>query len=108
MLRNIFGPLLALIGAVLAVRSSFRVPYGGHHGSGLRVDDLFTGVGITPAAAALLGSLFPALPQRFLALPQRFLALRFRRRPGAYALRDDAPVPFVASSAYTQRSLEQA
>ncbi|WP_329178242.1 hypothetical protein [Streptomyces sp. NBC_01477] len=66
MLRNISGSLLALIGAVLAVQSPFRVWYGGRHGSDIRVDDLFTGVGVTPAAAALLGSLF--LPLGFAAL----------------------------------------
>ncbi|SHL94228.1 hypothetical protein [Actinacidiphila paucisporea] len=66
MLRNIFGSLLALIGAALAVWSSFRVWYGGRHGTDIRVDDLFTGVGVTPATAALLGSLF--LPLGFAAL----------------------------------------
>lgn len=101
MLRNIPGSLLALIGAVPAVRSSFRVRYGGCHGSDIRVGDLFTGVGATPATAALLGSLF------FSAWQAAGL-----RRPAAggraYVRRDDAPVPFVASSAYTQRSLEHA
>jgi hypothetical protein len=66
MLRNIFGPLLALVGAVLAVWSPFRIWYGGRQGSDIRVDDLFTGVGATPADAALLGSLF--LPLGFAAL----------------------------------------
>ncbi|CAG7638805.1 hypothetical protein [Actinacidiphila bryophytorum] len=66
MLRNIFGPLLALVGAVLAVWSPFRIWYGGRQGSDIRVDDLFTGAGATPADAALLGSLF--LPLGFAAL----------------------------------------
>lgn len=61
MLRNIVGPPLALMGAVLAARSSFRVRYGGRQGSGTGVDDPFTGVGATLAAAAPLGSLFAPL-----------------------------------------------
>ncbi|WP_262412611.1 hypothetical protein [Actinacidiphila acidipaludis] len=60
------GSLLALAGAVAAVWSPFRAWYGGRHGSGIRVDDLFTGVGVTPHGAALLGSLF--LPMLFAAL----------------------------------------
>jgi hypothetical protein len=66
MLRNIFGSLLALIGAALAVWSPFRAWYGGRHGSDVRVADLFTGVGVTSASAALLGSLL--LPLGFAAL----------------------------------------
>ncbi|CAG6399246.1 hypothetical protein SCOCK_90003 [Actinacidiphila cocklensis] len=88
MLRNIPGSRSS--------RSSERCPPSGSPsvsgragatGPAARVDGLVTGAGATPAAAALLGSLFALL---------------------GYALRDDAPVPFVASSAYTQRSLEQA
>ncbi|MGW5352110.1 hypothetical protein ACWERV_16575 [Streptomyces sp. NPDC004031] len=66
MLRNISGSLLALIGAVLAVWSPFRIWYGGRLGSRIRVDGLFTGAGVTPDDAALLGSLF--LPMAFAAL----------------------------------------
>jgi hypothetical protein len=86
MLRNIPGSRSS--------RSSERCPPSGSPsvsgragatGPAARVDGLVTGAGATPAA--LLGSLFALLD---------------------YALRDDAPVPFVASSAYTQRSLEQA
>ncbi|WP_052397184.1 hypothetical protein [Streptomyces sp. NRRL F-5123] len=66
MLRNISGSLLALIGAVLAVWSPFRIWYGGRLGSRIRVDGLFTGAGVTPDDAALLGSLF--LPMSFAAL----------------------------------------
>lgn len=66
MVRNILGALLALAGAAAAVRSPFRVWYDGRHGSDIRVDDLFTHVGVTPHDAALLGSLF--LPMAFAAL----------------------------------------
>jgi hypothetical protein len=66
MFRNVLGSLLALIGAAVVVWSPFRAWYGGRHGSDIRVDDLFTGVGVTPARAALLGSLF--LPMTFAAL----------------------------------------
>ncbi|NUS12099.1 MAG: hypothetical protein HOY69_11960 [Streptomyces sp.] len=66
MLRNISGSLLALIGAVLAVWSPFRVWYGGRLGSDVRVDGLFTGAGVSPGGAALLGSLF--LPMAFAAV----------------------------------------
>ncbi|MFF7155598.1 hypothetical protein [Streptomyces sp. NPDC008139] len=66
MFRTVVGSLLALIGAAGAVWSPFRAWYGGRHGSGIRVDDLFTGVGVTPDKAALLGSLF--LPMAFAAL----------------------------------------
>ncbi|MEU6853391.1 hypothetical protein ABZ901_26130 [Actinacidiphila alni] len=66
MFRTVVGSLLALIGAAGAVWSPFRAWYGGRHGSGIRVDDLFTGVGVTPDKAALLGSLF--LPMGFAAL----------------------------------------
>jgi hypothetical protein len=66
MLRTMLGSLLALAGAVAAVWSPFRAWYGGRHGSGIRVDDLVTDVGVTPHNAALLGSLF--LPMLFAAL----------------------------------------
>ncbi|MFI1094574.1 hypothetical protein [Streptomyces sp. NPDC020917] len=66
MFRTMLGSLLALAGAVAAVWSPFRAWYGGRHGSDIRVDDLFTGVGVTPHGAALLGSLF--LPLLFAAL----------------------------------------
>jgi hypothetical protein len=66
MLRNISGSLLALIGAVLAVWSPFRVWYGGRQGSDIRVDDLFTGAGVSTADATPLGSLL--LPFAFAAL----------------------------------------
>jgi hypothetical protein len=66
MFRTVVGSLLALIGAAAAVWSPFRAWYAGRHGSVIRVDDLFTEVGVTPAKAALLGSLF--LPMAFAAL----------------------------------------
>jgi hypothetical protein len=66
MVRNILGSLLALAGAAAAVWCPFRAWYDGRHGSGIRVDDLFTGVGVTDRDAALLGSLF--LPMGFAAL----------------------------------------
>src|SRR5689334_4939604 len=66
MFRTMLGSLLALAGAVAAVWSPFRAWYGGRHGSGIRVDDLVTDVGVTPHNAALLGSLF--LPMLFAAL----------------------------------------
>lgn len=66
MFRNVLGSLLALLGAAVVVWSPFRAWYGGRHGSDIRVDDLFTGVGVTPHGAALLGSLF--LPMTFAAL----------------------------------------
>lgn len=66
MVRNIMGSLLALAGATAAVWSPFRAWYDGRHGSDIRVNDLFTGVGVTDHDAALLGSLF--LPMGFAAL----------------------------------------
>lgn len=66
MIRGILGWLLALTGAAAAVWSPFRAWYGGRHGSGIRVDDLFTDVGVSPRGAALFGSLF--LPMLFAAL----------------------------------------
>ena len=66
MVRNVMGSLLALAGAAAAVWSPFRAWYDGRHGSDIRVNDLFTGVGVTDHDAALLGSLF--LPMGFAAL----------------------------------------
>lgn len=66
MIRTILASVLALVGAAAAVWSPFRAWYDGRHGSDIRVDDLFTGVGVTPDRAALLGSLF--LPLGFAAL----------------------------------------
>jgi hypothetical protein len=66
MIRKVLGPLLSLVGAAAAVWSPFQAWYDGRQGSDIRVDDLFTDVGVTPHDAALLGSLF--LPMGFAAL----------------------------------------
>ncbi|MDJ0342424.1 hypothetical protein QMK19_22080 [Streptomyces sp. H10-C2] len=64
MIRNVFGSLIALIGATAAAWSPFRAWYDGRHGSKIRIEDLFNG--ITADSAALMGSLF--LPMIFAAL----------------------------------------
>ncbi|MBR7674168.1 hypothetical protein KDA82_14305 [Streptomyces daliensis] len=62
MIRNILGSLLALIGATAAVWSPFRPWYDGRLGRDFRVDELFTGSGITGGAATpLSGMLLPML-----------------------------------------------
>jgi hypothetical protein len=66
MVRNFLASLLALAGAAIAVWSPFQPWYDGRNGTGVRVDDLFTGVGVTTRHAAPLGSLF--LPMGFAAL----------------------------------------
>jgi hypothetical protein len=66
MIRSVLTSLLALVGAAAAVWSPFLTWYGGRQGSDIRVDDLFTHVGVTPRDAALPGSLF--LPMAFAAL----------------------------------------
>jgi hypothetical protein len=66
MVRIFLGSLLALAGAAAAVWSAFLPWYGGRDGADIRVNDLFTGVGVTPHDAALLGSLF--LPMGFATL----------------------------------------
>lgn len=66
MIRNVVGSILSLAGAAVAVWSPFLAWYDGRQGSDIRVDDLFTDVGVTPHDAALLGSLF--LPMGFAAL----------------------------------------
>ncbi|WP_329132882.1 hypothetical protein OG552_14355 [Streptomyces sp. NBC_01476] len=66
MVRSFLGSLLALAGAAVAVWSPFLRWYGRRRGADIRVNDLFTGVGVTPRDAAVLGSLF--LPMAFAAL----------------------------------------
>ncbi|WNI15940.1 hypothetical protein [Actinacidiphila sp. ITFR-21] len=66
MARSILGCLLALAGASAAVWGAFQPWYGGRRGADIRVDDLFTRVGVTAHDAAPLGSLF--LPMGFAAL----------------------------------------
>lgn len=61
MIRNVFGSLIALLGATAAVWSPFRAWYDGRHGSEIRIEDLFSG--ITTDRAAVMGSLF--LPMLF-------------------------------------------
>ncbi|OEV23202.1 hypothetical protein AN220_25740, partial [Streptomyces nanshensis] len=58
MIRNLLGSLLALIGAAAAVYSPFRPWYDGRLGRDFRIDDLFTGTGVTTAGAALFTGLF--------------------------------------------------
>ncbi|MFD9911038.1 hypothetical protein [Streptomyces sp. NPDC059063] len=65
-MRNVVGSALALIGATAAVWSPFRAWYDGRPGRDVRVDELFSGTGITNARAELFGSLF--LPLAFAAL----------------------------------------
>ncbi|MCM2419918.1 MULTISPECIES: hypothetical protein [unclassified Streptomyces] len=64
MIRNVFGSLIALLGAAAAVWSPFRAWYDGRHGSEIRIEDLFNG--ITTDRAAVMGSLF--LPMLFATL----------------------------------------
>ncbi|MFF1378673.1 hypothetical protein [Streptomyces sp. NPDC058308] len=66
MIRNVVGSVLALIGATAAVWSPFRAWYDGRHGRDFRIEELFSGGGITGAGAELFGSLF--LPFAFAAL----------------------------------------
>ncbi|MET9320226.1 hypothetical protein ABZX75_08580 [Streptomyces sp. NPDC003038] len=69
MIRNILGSLMGLIGATAAVWSPFRAWYDGRHGRDYRVQDLFTGAGITDHKAALMGSiLLPFLVAALFAL----------------------------------------
>lgn len=58
MVRNLFGSLLALVGAAAAAWSPFRVWYAGRLGRDFRLHDLFTASGITSASASLWTSLF--------------------------------------------------
>ncbi|MFJ2405446.1 hypothetical protein ACIOUE_29555 [Streptomyces xanthochromogenes] len=64
MARNVFGSILALIGATAAVWSPFRAWYDGRHGSTYRIDELFSGISADKAAVA--GSVL--LPLAFAAL----------------------------------------
>ncbi|WP_258022343.1 hypothetical protein, partial [Streptomyces anatolicus] len=66
MVRNVLGTVLALIGATAAVWSPFRAWYDGRPGRRFRLDELFSGGGVTGADAELFGSLF--LPFAFAAL----------------------------------------
>ncbi|WP_314174853.1 hypothetical protein [Streptomyces winkii] len=58
MARNVFGILLALVGAAAAAWSPFATWYGGRLGRDFKVDELFTSTGITGTQAALWTGLF--------------------------------------------------
>ncbi|MFD3682089.1 hypothetical protein [Streptomyces sp. NPDC058613] len=66
MIRNTLGSLLGLIGAAAAVWSPFRAWYGSRQGRDYRVEQLFSGAGITEDGASLFGSIL--LPFLFAAL----------------------------------------
>ncbi|MFK4065951.1 hypothetical protein [Streptomyces sp. NPDC029674] len=66
MVRNVLGSIFALAGATAAVWSPFRAWYDGRHGRHFRIDELFSGGGVTDAKAELFGSVF--LPFAFAAL----------------------------------------
>ncbi|MFD3807614.1 hypothetical protein ACFWSF_15275 [Streptomyces sp. NPDC058611] len=69
MIRNALGSLLGLIGAAAAVWSPFRAWYGSRQGRDYRVEELFSGAGITDDGAPLFGSiLLPFLIAALLAL----------------------------------------
>ncbi|MET9610563.1 hypothetical protein ABZZ17_36725 [Streptomyces sp. NPDC006512] len=57
MIRNVLGSLMGLAGAAAALWSPFRAWYDGRQGRDYRVEELFSGSGITADRAALLGSL---------------------------------------------------
>ncbi|MET7699213.1 hypothetical protein [Streptomyces sp. NPDC005485] len=58
MARNVFGSILALVGATAAVWSPFRAWYDGRHGRSYRLGDLFSSSGVTDVRAGLFASLF--------------------------------------------------
>ncbi|MEU6391850.1 hypothetical protein [Streptomyces sp. NPDC046939] len=66
MMRNVVGSVLALVGAAAAVWSPFRAWNDGRRGRAYRLQELFSGGGVTNARAELFGSLF--LPFVLLAL----------------------------------------
>lgn len=66
MIRNALGSLLGLIGAAAAVWSPFRAWNYGRQGRDYRIEELFSGSGITDDGASLFGSIL--LPFLFAAL----------------------------------------
>ncbi|MER5869828.1 hypothetical protein [Streptomyces sp. NPDC002044] len=66
MIRNALGSLLGLIGAAAAVWSPFRAWYDDRQGRDYRIEELFSGAGITDDGASLFGSIL--LPFLFAAL----------------------------------------
>ncbi|MFD5420499.1 hypothetical protein ACFWJT_21050 [Streptomyces sp. NPDC127069] len=78
MIRNAIGSLMGLIGAAAAVWSPFRAWYDGRPGRDYRIEELFSGSGVTTDPPALPGSLL--LPMLFAALLVLVAVLR-RSRP---------------------------
>lgn len=77
MVRNLFGVLLALVGAAAAVWSPFRTWYGGRLGRGYRLDELLSPSGITGTQSGVWTGLFlPMLAAAVLTL----LAVMMRSR----------------------------
>ncbi|WP_209311526.1 hypothetical protein [Streptomyces spiramenti] len=58
MLRNVLGAVLAVVGAAIAIISPFRDWYDGRAGRDFRLQELFSGSGITDARADLFAGLF--------------------------------------------------
>ncbi|WP_130800004.1 hypothetical protein [Streptomyces otsuchiensis] len=58
MLRNVLGAVLAVIGAALALISPFRDWYGDTVGRDVRLQELFSGSGLTGARADLFAGIF--------------------------------------------------
>ncbi|MFH7595807.1 hypothetical protein WDV06_11985 [Streptomyces racemochromogenes] len=77
MIRNAIGALMGLIGAAAAVWSPLRAWYDGRPGRDYRVEELFSGSGVTTDPPALLGSLL--LPMLFAALLALVAAVRRSR-----------------------------
>ncbi|MEU8436867.1 hypothetical protein AB0F18_28965 [Streptomyces sp. NPDC029216] len=77
MIRNAVGSLMGLIGAAAAVWSPFRAWYDGRPGRDYRIEELFSGSGVTTDPPALLGSLL--LPFLFAALLTLCAVLRRSR-----------------------------
>ncbi|MEU9036521.1 hypothetical protein AB0D45_16680 [Streptomyces sp. NPDC048352] len=77
MIRNVLGSLMGLIGAAAAVWSPFRAWYDGRRGRDYRVEELFSGPGITGDGASLWGSLL--LPSLVAALLVLFAIVRRSR-----------------------------
>jgi hypothetical protein len=78
MVRNLFGLLLALAGAAAAVWSPFRDWYRSREGRDFRIADLFTSSGVTDAQANLWTGLFlPMAAAAVLTLIAALLRSRF-------------------------------
>lgn len=77
MIRNAIGSLMGLVGATAAVWSPFRAWYDGRPGRDYRIEELFSGSGVTTDPPALLGSLLA--PMIFAALVTLLAVLRRSR-----------------------------